>query len=92
MVRVFDGLAKFLDQIEEFDAKLAILPNDAGLLGDRALLFLRCGDAELALDDAESGKGGAWTVRPRLFQAIALTLLNRGHECERYRCVASSSR
>ncbi len=82
--RLFNGLAKFIDQIGELDAKLAILPDDAGLLADRALLFLRCGDPELALDDArKAGKLAPWAVRPKLFLGIALADLNRGRESER---------
>ena len=58
--------------------------NDAGLLADRALLLLRAGDPELALDDCEMASALApWAVRPKLFQAIALIALNRASECER---------
>jgi tetratricopeptide (TPR) repeat protein len=81
--KLFEGLDKYLDQIREIDAKLSILPEEVGLLGDRALLFLRGGDAELALDDAErADKLAPWAIRPRLFRAIALILLSRGKECE----------
>ena len=80
----FENLGKFLDQIREFDAKLMALPDDVGLLSDRALLFLRSGDPELALDDSENAaKLAPWAVRPKLFQGIALIGLSRAAECER---------
>ena len=82
--KVFEKLSKFLDQIRELDAKVLAAPNDAGLLADRALLLLRAGDPELALDDCEMATALApWAVRPKLFQAIALIELNRTAECER---------
>jgi tetratricopeptide (TPR) repeat protein len=81
--RLFAGLGKFLDQIGEFDAKLAVLPEDVGLLSDRALLFLRSDDPELALDDAEkAARIAPWAMRPTLFRAIALIALHRARECE----------
>ena len=82
--KVFEKLSKFLDQIRELDAKVLAVSNDAGLLSDRALLLLRAGDPELALDDCEMASALApWAVRPKLFQAIALIALNRASECER---------
>jgi len=82
--KVFEKLSKFLDQIRELDAKVLAVSNDAGLLADRALLLLRAGDPELALDDCEMASALApWAVRPKLFQAIALIALNRASECER---------
>jgi tetratricopeptide (TPR) repeat protein len=82
--KIFEKLSKFLDQIRELDAKVTAAPNDAGLLADRALLLLRAGDPELALDDCEMATALApWAVRPKLFQAIALIELNRAAECER---------
>ena len=82
--KIFEGLSKFIEQISEFDAKLALVGDDVGLLCDRALLFLRSGDFELALDDAEkAGKLASWAVRPKLFEAIALIALGRGQEAER---------
>jgi tetratricopeptide (TPR) repeat protein len=81
---LFDSLGKYLDEIRDLDARLAGLPGDVGLLGDRALLFLRTGDPELALDDAEmAGRLAPWAVRPKLFKAIALIALQRAKECER---------
>ena len=68
----FDRLGKFLDEVRELDKQLTSLPDDAGLLGDRALLFLRAEDAALALDDAERAAQllpGA--VRPKLLRALA---------------------
>jgi tetratricopeptide (TPR) repeat protein len=82
--KLFEGIARFLAEIRELDSALAISPNDAGLLADRALLFLRAEDAELALEDAETaGKIGTWAVRPKLFQALALIALGRSDECEK---------
>ena len=81
--RLFQELSKYVDQIGEFDAKLAILPDAPELLSDRALLFLRGGDAELALEDAKKAAQLApWAVCPKLFQAIALSELKRGQEGE----------
>ena len=81
--RVFERLGKFLAEIRKLDARLAIRPTDDQLLTDRALLFLRSEDAELALHDARNAAAMApWTVRPKLFQAIALIDLNRTAECE----------
>ncbi|MFN2623108.1 MAG: hypothetical protein ABR611_09705 [Chthoniobacterales bacterium] len=77
-------LEKSLNAIRELDSALAISPNDSGLLADRALLFLRADDPELALEDAEAaGKIGPWAVRPRLFQALALIALGHPDECEK---------
>jgi tetratricopeptide (TPR) repeat protein len=75
----FDRLGKFLDEVRELDRQLAALPNDAGLFADRALLFLRAGDASLALDDANRANSlAANAVRPKLFRALALATL--GHK------------
>jgi tetratricopeptide (TPR) repeat protein len=80
---VFETISKFLEEIREFDARVAALPDDPGLLADRALLLLRAGDPELALDDAEQAtKLAGWAIRPRLFKALALIALNRGREVE----------
>ena len=46
-------MGKFLAEIRELDASLAVSPNDPGLLADRALMFLRSEDYELALEDSE---------------------------------------
>jgi tetratricopeptide (TPR) repeat protein len=68
----FDRLAKFLEEVQELDRQQLASPNDASLLGDRALLFLRAGDPVLALDDAEAAaKISPTAVRPQLFRAIA---------------------
>jgi tetratricopeptide (TPR) repeat protein len=81
--KLLERTEKILGEIRELDSALAISPNDPGLLSDRALLFLRADDAELALEDAEAaGKTGSWAVRPKLFQALALTALGRSDECE----------
>ena len=58
-------------------------PNDPGLLADRALIFLRSEDYELALEDSEeAARLGPWAVRPKLFEAIALINLGRSDECD----------
>jgi tetratricopeptide (TPR) repeat protein len=80
--RLLERTGKFLAEIRELDSALAVSPNDAGLLADRAFMFLRTEDPELALEDAESaGKIGPWAVRPKLFQALALIALGRADEC-----------
>ena len=82
--KLFEGIGRFLAEIRELDSALAISPNDPGLLADRALLFLRAEDPELALEDAEAaGKIGTWAVRPKLFQALALIARGRADECEK---------
>jgi Cytochrome c biogenesis factor len=47
--RLFERLNKSLVAIRELDSAIAISPEDPGLLADRALLFLRADDPELAL-------------------------------------------
>lgn len=80
--RLFERLGKFLAEIRKLDARLATRPEDDQLMADRALLFLRSEDAELALQDATAAaKLAGWTVRPKLFQCIALTNLGREGEC-----------
>jgi len=82
--KLFEGIGRFLAEIRELDSALAISPNDPGLLVDRALLFLRADDPELALEDAEAAeKIGTWAVRPKLFRALALIALGRADECEK---------
>jgi tetratricopeptide (TPR) repeat protein len=82
--RLFENIGKYLDQLRELDAKLIALPGDVGLLGDSALLFLRCRDRHLALEQAETATRLApWAMRPRLFQALALIGLGRTKECDR---------
>jgi tetratricopeptide (TPR) repeat protein len=82
--KLFEQMGKFLAEIRELDAGLAVSPNDPGLLADRALMFLRSEDYELALEDSEeAAKLGPWAVRPKLFQAIALVDLGRPDECEK---------
>jgi tetratricopeptide (TPR) repeat protein len=81
--KLLEATGKFLPEIRELDSALAVSPNDAGLLADRALLFLRANDAELALEDAKTaGQMGPWAMRPKLFQALALIALGRADECE----------
>jgi tetratricopeptide (TPR) repeat protein len=82
--RLFEQMGKFLADIRELDAALAVSPNDPGLLADRALMFLRSEDYELALEDSESAaRLGPWAMRPKLFQAIALIDLGRSDDCEK---------
>ena len=82
--KLFDRIEKFLNTVRELDSALAISPNDPGLLADRALLFLRADDPELALEDAGAAeKIGTWAVRPKLFQALALIALGRADDCDR---------
>lgn len=81
--KLLEQMGKFLADIREIDSALAVSPDDPGLLADRALLFLRSEDFELALEDAEAaGKHGPWAMRPKLFQALALIDLGRADECE----------
>lgn len=81
--KLFENLGKFLAEIRELDARLAVTPGDDQLLTDRALLFLRSEDPELALQDSEAAaKLAPWAMRPRLFRAIALIDLGREQECE----------
>lgn len=78
-----EQMGRFLAEIRELNASLAVSPNDPGLLADRALIFLRSEDYELAFEDGvEAAKLGPWAVRPKLFQAIALISLGRADECE----------
>jgi tetratricopeptide (TPR) repeat protein len=81
--RLFENVSKFVDEIREVDARVAAIADDPGLLADRALLLLRSGDPELALDDSEQAiKLAPWAIRPKLFKALALIALNRAKECE----------
>jgi tetratricopeptide (TPR) repeat protein len=82
--RLLERLGKFLGEIRELDSAIAVSPNDFGLLSDRALLFLRADDPELALEDAETAATiGPWAMRPKLFQALALIALGRPDECDK---------
>jgi tetratricopeptide (TPR) repeat protein len=81
--KLLEQMGRFLADIRELDSALAVTPDDPGLHGDRALVFLRSQDFELALEDAEAaGKFGPWAQRPKLFQALALINLGRADECE----------
>src|SRR5215212_2435111 len=76
--KVFDGLQKYKQQIGELDAKVELLPEEVGLLSERALVFLRAEDFEMALEDGEhAAKLGPWALRPKLFQGIALVQLGK---------------
>jgi tetratricopeptide (TPR) repeat protein len=81
--KVFDGLQSNKDQIGEFDAKLEMLPDEIGLLSDRALIFLRSDDPEMALEDTERAiKLAPWALRPKLFQGLALAQLGRTKQAD----------
>lgn len=83
-IKILERTGKFLGEIREIDSALAVSPNDPGLLADRALLFLRAEDNELALEDAETAaKIGSWAIRPRLFQFLALIALGRADEADK---------
>ncbi len=84
--RLFNRLAKFLAEIRELDARLALAPEDDQTLADRALLFLRSEDAEMALSDSLLAQRMApWAVRPKLFGALAALELGRPAEAEIFR-------
>ena len=79
----FARLGKFLAEIRDLDGQLAVSPKDAALLGDRALLFLRGEDFELALDDSKTAAElASWAMRPKLFMGIALIKLGRAGDAE----------
>ncbi|MDQ6912309.1 MAG: hypothetical protein M3119_10075 [Verrucomicrobiota bacterium] len=81
--KLFLRLTPFLAGIRELDARLAMTPDDDQLLADRALLFLRSDDGEMALLDSEAAAQKAeWAMRPRLFRALALVSLDRVAECQ----------
>ncbi|MEY2480598.1 MAG: hypothetical protein QOI04_1525 [Verrucomicrobiota bacterium] len=81
--KLFEQLSNIVDAVRDLDGRLAVAPKDAGLMCDRALLFLRAENAELALKDSENAATLApWAVRPKLFQAIALIQLARFSEAE----------
>jgi tetratricopeptide (TPR) repeat protein len=81
---LFDRLAKFLPEVRDLDRELAAMPRDATLLADRALLFLRAEDPDLALDDARAAATLApAAARPKLFQALALSALRREGEARK---------
>lgn len=81
--KLFEKTSKVLGDIRELNASLAVSPEDSGLFADRALIFLRSEDYEVALDDSrESARLGPWSVRPKLFQAIALIELGQSSECQ----------
>lgn len=82
-IKLFARLGRFLGPIRELDARLAMTPDDDQLLCDRALLFLRSEDYEMALIDSEAAlRKAEWAVCPKLFCALALIGLNRGAECD----------
>lgn len=82
--KLFSRLAQALSVIRELDARLVLSPNDAALLTDRAVLFLRQDDPELAIADCEVAmKAQTTAMRPRLFRALALLQLGRPDEATR---------
>lgn len=81
--KLFQRLAAFLAGIRDLDARLAMTPDDDQLLADRALLFLRSDDGEMALLDSErAAQKAPWAMRPKLFRALALVSLDRAAECQ----------
>ncbi len=73
-----DRLGKFLAEVHDLDRDLAAYPDDSLLLADRALLFLRAGDAALALADASrAAQLAPGAIRPQLLRALALPMLGR---------------
>jgi tetratricopeptide (TPR) repeat protein len=50
--KLFQRIEQVLPEIRALDARIAVAPKDDQLLADRALLFLRAEDAELALQDS----------------------------------------
>ncbi len=80
----FAALAKFVAEVRDSDRQLATAPNDANLLADRALLFLRAQAPDLALDDAtRAARLAPAAVRPKLFAMLALRALGREKEADR---------
>ncbi|MDQ6655412.1 MAG: tetratricopeptide repeat protein [Verrucomicrobiota bacterium] len=79
--KIFAHLAKFLPEIRTLDTRLAAAAGDDQLLADRAFLFLKGEDYELALADSRAAAAISPTaVRPRLFAALALQHLGRPDE------------
>jgi tetratricopeptide (TPR) repeat protein len=82
--KLFARLSKFLAEVQDLDAQLAVSPKDAGLMADRSLLFLRSEDFELALEDSDmAAKLAPWAMRPKLFAGIALNNLGKVNEAEK---------
>jgi tetratricopeptide (TPR) repeat protein len=80
--KLFQRLEQVLPEIRALDARIAVAPKDDQLLADRALLFLRAEDPELALQDSVAASELAPdAMRPRLFRAIASVELGRPDEC-----------
>lgn len=80
-VQLFQRVSKFLSELHDLDARIALTPADDQLLADRALLALRGEDGEMALEDSEAAaKAAQWAMRPRILQAIALLQLGRANE------------
>ncbi len=80
---LFERVGKFLAAIEDLSARIALVPTDDQLVSDRALLFLRSGDPEMALADAQAAaKLAPWAMRPRLFSGLALLALGRPADAE----------
>ena len=69
--RLFQRFSKMLGEVRELDARLVLSPNDAELLTDRATLFLRAEDLELALANCRLALGVQGSaMRPRLLAGI----------------------
>lgn len=82
--KLFGRLSKVLVEIRELDARLVLSPQDAALLTDRAVLFLRAEDPELAIADCERARQAQSTsMRPRLFGAMAFAEAGQPEEAEK---------
>ncbi|MEP6955381.1 MAG: hypothetical protein ABI883_01035 [Chthoniobacterales bacterium] len=81
--KIFERLLKVLPQIRQLDARLSAIPTDDQSLSDRALLFLRSEDPDLALTDSQAALAIApAAICPRLLGALALLGLDRIAESE----------
>ena len=77
----FERLQQFLPRIKPLDTQIAKLPNDVGLLLDRARLFTLAGRPLLALDDAERAfKLEPASMRARIQTGEALLEVDRADD------------
>jgi len=77
----FERLQQFLPRIKPLDTQIAKLPNDVGLLLDRARLFTLAGRPLVALDDAERAfKLEPASMRARIQTGEALLEVDRADD------------
>jgi tetratricopeptide (TPR) repeat protein len=77
----FERLQQFLSRIKPLDTQIAKVPNEVGLLLDRARLFTLAGRPLLALDDAERAfKLDPSSMRARIQTAEALLEVDRAND------------